>query len=374
MIRVVLLILGMIIISCNNNNKSKVNNHLFPFRGLSKIEKLDFSSKALNIYNSILGNEFSGGILIAKNGEIVFEKYNGFINFKEKEHIKSSTPIHIASISKPITALAILQLVEKKLISLDDTIQKFFPSFPYQNITVLHLLNHRSGLPNYLYFMDTAWRASTKFVTNNDVLQFMIKNQPAAYSNPNTVFHYCNTNYVLLAIIVESVTHQFFPNYIKENIFKPIGMQNSFVININDTSNYVPSYQFNNIPYTLESFDCVYGDKNVYSTVRDLWLLDKALYNNSIISKNTFNIATTAYSNETKGNKNYGLGWRLFLKNNDTVIYHGGWWHGNNSLFTRLIKDTATVITLGNRYNKRIYNSKQMATIFSNKEIGEVEE
>lgn len=113
MIRVVLLILGMIIISCNNNNKSKVNNHLFPFRGLSKIEKLDFSSKALNIYNSILGNEFSGGILIAKNGEIVFEKYNGFINFKEKEHIKSSTPIHIASISKPITALAILQLVEK---------------------------------------------------------------------------------------------------------------------------------------------------------------------------------------------------------------------------------------------------------------------
>ncbi|HNJ59452.1 MAG TPA: serine hydrolase, partial [Chitinophagaceae bacterium] len=175
-------------------------------------------------------------------------------------------------------------------------------------------------------------------------------------------------------IIVESVTHQFFPNYIKENIFKPIGMQNSFVFNINDTSNYVPSYQFNNIPYTLESFDCVYGDKNVYSTVRDLWLLDKALYNNSIISKNTFNIATTAYSNETKGNKNYGLGWRLFLKNNDTVIYHGGWWHGNNSLFTRLIKDTATVITLGNRYNKRIYNSKQMATIFSNKEIGEVEE
>ena len=71
MIRVVLLILGMIIISCNNNNKSKVNNHLFPFRGLSKIEKLDFSSKALNIYNSILGNEFSGGILIAKNGEII---------------------------------------------------------------------------------------------------------------------------------------------------------------------------------------------------------------------------------------------------------------------------------------------------------------
>lgn len=213
--------------------------------------------------------------------------------------------------------------------------------------------------------MDTAWNKNLK-ATNIDVLNFMIEKQPEAYAMPDKVFHYCNTNYVLLALIVEKLTHQAFPDYMQEKIFTPLTMKDTYVFSIKDTSNYTPSYSYNDKPFALEPFDCIYGDKNVYSTVRDLLKLDNALYQHTIISATTTQKAFTGYSKEKKGFKNYGLGFRLFIDNADTVVYHGGWWHGNNALFTRLLKDTATIITLGNKYNRSIYNTKQLATIFSN--------
>ncbi|MCZ2223973.1 MAG: serine hydrolase, partial [Chitinophagales bacterium] len=134
---------------------------------------------------------------------------------------------------------------------------------------------------------------------------------------------------------------------------------------------YTPSYQYNNNPYPLECFDCIYGDKNVYSTVRDLFLWDQALYNNKFIKSTTIAKAFTPYSNERFSYRNYGMGWRLYIDGKDTVVYHGGWWHGNNSLLTRLIQDTATIIALGNKYNRNVYNVRQVASIFSSDKIRE---
>lgn len=337
----------------------------FTFRTLTKNEKALYKGKAATLYHNILNSNFSGGILVAKNGEIIFEQYNGFSHFSTQEKITENTPIHIASVSKPLTALAILKLFEENKLQLTDSIQHFFPNFPYHAVTIMQLLSHRSGLPNYLYFMDTAWNKNLK-ATNIDVLNFMIEKQPEAYAMPDKVFHYCNTNYVLLALIVEKLTHQAFPDYMQEKIFTPLTMKDTYVFSIKDTSNYTPSYSYNDKPFALEPFDCIYGDKNVYSTVRDLLKLDNALYQHTIISTTTTQKAFTGYSKEKKGFKNYGLGFRLFIDNADTVVYHGGWWHGNNALFTRLLKDTATIITLGNKYNRSIYNTKQLATIFSN--------
>ncbi|MCU0321091.1 MAG: beta-lactamase family protein [Chitinophagaceae bacterium] len=364
----IVLILLLVIACTNAKQKNKKNKSSIQFRALSKQEKKELHYKADVFFSTTLKNNFSGGFLVAKNGEIIFEAYNGYSNWITKEPLTATTPLHIASVSKTFTGIAILQLLEQKKLTLADSVQEFFPKFPYSGITVEQLLNHRSGLPNYLYFLDTAWKQKT-LVKNEDVLQYLINHKPAAYAYPNRVFHYCNTNYVLLALIVEHVTQQSFPDYIQSAIFKPLKMNHSFVFNIADTLKYTPSFNFNNQPFYMDKFDAVYGDKNVYSTVQDMFLWDKALYDTNFIRATTLQKAFTPYSNEKPGKKNYGLGFRLYIDNKDTTVYHNGWWHGNNSVFARLIKDTATIITLGNKYNRAIYSSRRLATIFSNSSV-----
>lgn len=261
--------------------------------------------------------------------------------------------------------MAILKLWEEDKLSLDDSIQVFFPAFPYKNITIKNLLTHRSGLSNYVYFMpkDTAWRK--RLATNHDMLQFMIEKKPTPYGYPNRAFNYCNTNYALLALIIEKVSGQSYPSYMSDNIFAPLGMKNTFVFSIADTARYRPSYQYNNRPFPLEPMDCIYGDKNIYSTPRDLLLWDKALFNNRVVSHATYQEAIKPYSFEKPGTHNYGLGWRLIIQPKGKVVYHNGWWHGNNSSFTRLVEDTATVIILGNKFNKGIYAGARLGTVFT---------
>ena len=259
--------------------------------------------------------------------------------------------------------MTVLKLAEEKRLSLDDSIQKFFPGLPYHGVTVKMLLNHRSGLPNYLHFMDSVWDKHQK-ATNEDVLNFMVEHQPKADALPNRVYHYCNTNFLLLALIIEDITEQPFPIYMKDSVFTPMGLKNTFVFSIADTLNYVPTYSVTK-PFPMDHLDCTYGDKNIYSTVRDLFMWDRALYMHSFISKQSEELAYTPYSNERKSMHNYGLGWHLFFHNGDSIIYHNGYWHGSNTVFTRLVQDTATIIVLGNKINRNIYNARQMSIIFN---------
>jgi CubicO group peptidase (beta-lactamase class C family) len=194
----------------------------------------------------------------------------------------------------------------------------------------------------------------------------MITWRPRIDNNPGKSFHYCNTNYVLLAMIVEKITGMAYPQYMKDSVFTPLGMLHSFVFSSKDTSQYVPTY-IGNTSYAMDHLDCTYGDKNVYSTVQDMLLWDKALYEHRFVSAATLDTAFTPNSHERRSMHNYGLGWRLFMNNGDTIVYHNGKWHGTNTAFTRLVQDTATIIVLGNRYNRNIYHSKKLADIFSGK-------
>jgi CubicO group peptidase (beta-lactamase class C family) len=339
------------------------------FRKLSATEKEAYKATVARMYDSILGRRnFNGGVLVAKNGEILFEDYKGYANLDSKDTITQNSAFHIASVSKTFTGVAVLKLWEEKKINLDDSVQTYLAGFPYSGITVRMLLNHRSGLPNYVYFMpaDTAWKRRGRIATNNDVLEFMISRKPGIQAYPNRRFQYCNTNYALLALIVEKVTGQYFPEYMKSTIFTPLAMENTFIFSIKDTANYTPSYNYNNTIFPLENMDCIYGDKNVYSTPRDLLKWDQALYTNNIIKQSTFEEATQPTSNERPSIHNYGLGFRLMLMPNDyKIVYHNGWWHGNNAVFSRLIKDTATIIIVGNKYNREIYKGFKMGLAFS---------
>lgn len=362
--------LTIFLCSCNNNSKNEKDESLFAFKEYRKLSKKEinfYKLRAQKVYDSIFGKySFNGSILVQKNGKIILEKYNGYSNFQTKEFITQETPFHIASISKTFTAAAILRLIGQGKIKLTDSIQHFFPTFPFSQITIHSLLSHRSGLANYAYFMGygTQWNYSKK-ATNQDMLQFIIEQKPSIYNKPNKQFSYCNTNYALLALIIEKTTGISYPQYLQDSVFKPLGMRNSFVFSLKDSSNYIPSYAYNNRPYQLEPIDFIYGDKNIYSTVRDLMIWDHSIYSNNIYSKELYDIATTAYSNESKSVHNYGYGFRLMTNENEKIVYHNGWWHGNNTVFTRLVKDSACIIILGNKYDRAIYSGFKLTNIFS---------
>ena len=109
--------------------------------------------------------------------------------------------------------------------------------------------------------------------------------------------------------------------------------------------------------------DGVDGDKGIYSTVRDMYRWDQSFYNNTLLNKETLAMAYSPYSFEKAGHKNYGLGWRMINKPDNKVIYHNGWWHGNNTVFYRFVEENFTIIMLGNKYNSGIY--KQAPIIYS---------
>lgn len=386
--------LTFLLLACGSHEpasqKQQIVTDTTHFNPISEKEKAYYAAKIEAIYpTALLRTGFNGGILLAKNGEIVFEDYRGMINFKTKEPITANSPFHIASVSKTFTATVILHLMEQGKIQLDDPVEKYLINFPYAHITIKNLLTHRSGLPKYDHFMDGT-RSEPYYVknkrgktikkvritkvpidiaglpNNEELLQYMIRSHPAIESAPNRRYSYCNTNYAMLALIVEKITKISFPDYMKDSVFTPLGMKNSFIFSIKDTGNYVPSYNYNKAPFPLEKLDCIYGDKNVYSTVRDLLLWDKALYEGKFVSNQTLEMAYQPYSNETRGQKNYGLGWHLYINPPEpTVVYHNGWWHGNNAVFKRLLSDSATVIILGNKFNKSIWSAGKMSSVFT---------
>ena len=346
----------------------------FKFDSLNPVQAVVYTNAINDFYDKHLAKTgFNGAILVAKNGHILFERYKGYGNFITRDTINEHTPLHLASISKTFTGMAVLKLWEEGRLSLDDSLQKYFPQLPYYGITIKMLLSHRSGLPNYLYFMDSIWDKH-KEMTNEDVLNALIQYHPQMQIAPGKRFQYCNTNFLLLALIVEKISGKQFPDYMKQNVFEPLGMNDTYIFSIKDTAKYIPTWSVSK-PFTMDPYDCTYGDKNVYSTAHDLFMWDRSLYQHTFLKKSTLDMAFTPMSNEVRSMHNYGLGWRLFIKNGDTVIYHNGKWHGTNTSFIRLVQDTATIIVLGNKENRNIYMAKEMESIFrGNAEMDKLEE
>lgn len=312
----------------------------------------------------LINRNFNGAILVAKGGNIVYEKYVGFTDPKAKiTPITDSSSFHLASTSKPFTGVSILRLVQKGKVHLTDDLTQYFPGFPYPGVTVKDLLSHRSGLPNYLYIMEDKekWPAH-KMVTNNDVLNFLVQYKPDLSYRTGARFSYCNTNYVLLALIIEKVTGTPYPQYLSENIFRPLGMDHTFVYTPTDSGRVIMSFKPSGALWDQDIFDHTYGDKNIYSTPRDMMKWDAALYNNQFIRQTLLDSAYQPLSNETPSTHNYGLGWRLLsLPNGKKVIYHNGKWHGFSPAFARLTDEKAVIIILGNQYNSNIYKAAKLA-------------
>ncbi len=297
-------------------------------------------------------NGFNGTVLYAVDGKIEFAKAYGYADLRKKDSLKLESSFQLASVSKPITSLAVLLLVEQGQVGLEDSLQVYFPDFPYHGITIRHLLTHRSGLPNYMYFCDSIWTNWEVPITNRDVLNIMIKDQPKVYYPPDRRYNYCNTNFALLALLVEQVSEMSFDLYVKSRIFLPLDMQDAQIYNKSITPvNYqaVKGYTGYRREADNTYLNGVVGDKGVYASVLDLFKLDQALQTGKLISHDLLDKAYEPQHKDLWKSDNYGLGWRI----NDSdpgnkVVYHTGWWKGFRSYFIRELGARKTIIVLTN--------------------------
>ncbi|MDQ0476657.1 MULTISPECIES: serine hydrolase [Chryseobacterium] len=340
----------------------------------NKLENKDSITAVLHRYykNVWEKGDLWGGFIVAKGDEILYENYRGFAQDKQQEPINDTVALHVASVSKTLTAMATLKLVEAGKIKLEDPLTKYFPKFPYPKVTVFTLLSQRSGLPKYEHFVDKIKPApaelSKKFLTNQDILNMLIQYQPELARNTDTGFMYCNTNYALLALLIEKVTGKTFPEAMKQMVFRPLKMKNSYIFQEKDTLTAAKSfYQRGPKVYPYDQLDLIYGDKNVYTTPRDLLNFSKALYSKEFLRADLKEKIFEPYSNERPGINNYGLGFRMkIFNNNEKLTYHNGWWHGTNSVFAHLLKSKVTIIAIGNKYSTRVYSALALSGLFEN--------
>jgi CubicO group peptidase (beta-lactamase class C family) len=374
--RYIIISISIALVACNIPSKkeqgpAKKQLELPNPGSVSKLEGERLRNACEAWYLSVLKSKgFNGGIVVAKKGNIIFEAYNGSSRLNGLEPMNDSASLHIASVSKTFTAMATLKLWQDGKLNIDDEFSKYFPSFNYPGVTIRSLLNHRSGLPNYVHFMENMGWDKRKNITNEEVLNFLITRKKSIQNigKPNKGFTYCNTNFALLALLIEKVSGEKYGNFLQETFFAPLQMKHTFVYNNSRDSGKVSmSYDYRGKLIPLNFLDCVYGDKNIYSTPRDLLIWDRALSGGSLFTQKTLEEAYTPYSNEKPGIRNYGLGWRMNnFPSGKKMIYHNGWWHGNNAAFIRLLEDSATIVVLGNKYNRGIYHAKDLANLFGN--------
>ncbi|MAE15287.1 MAG: hypothetical protein CL821_06815 [Crocinitomicaceae bacterium] len=375
---IILVISILFLKSCENSNDvnyktTKNVDHSKTIRKSIELLKTDARQNKIDDYFSrkYKRKQFNGNILFAENGKIISHKSYGYANLKTKEKLTENHSFQLASVSKPFTSVAILQLIENGQINLNDTLQKFFPNFPYEGITIHQLLCHRSGLSQYTHFCDapdSIWPDKSKTINNQDVINIISKINPLINFPPDRRYYYCNTNYLLLASIVKKISGIEFKQYLKENIFSPIDMNNSIVYdrtNFNDLIMPTQGYE-NRTPWEDVYLNGVVGDKGVYSTTMDLLKFDRALEKNLLINDSLKKLAFSKKNKDYNRNKNYGYGFRLKEHNKyGKIVYHTGWWKGYRSYYIKILKKDQTIIILNNVKRGRFLNIDKLIDLIN---------
>nr|WP_315203639.1 serine hydrolase [uncultured Flavobacterium sp.] len=287
-------------------------------------------------------NNFSGTVLVTKNGSVLLKKAYGFADYEWNIKNTVDTKFQLASVTKQFTATAILLLVEKGKLSLNDHLSKFFPDYPKADSVTIHmLLSHSSGLA--MGFKELA--TSTISV---DSAYSEIKKMPYEFS-PGTKTAYSNIGYYLLAKIVEKVSGEKYAVFLRKNIFEKVGMKNTGVSN-NDSivlkkakayCRTEKGYAHN--PYI--NWRVNIGHDGVYSTVEDLALWDNALYGTTILSAEMKKLMFTSYNSENWG---YGFIINPFYNHGHQLIAHDGGFFGTMTSFNRFTDDKIFVTVLSN--------------------------
>ena len=296
--------------------------------------------------------DFHGSVIIAKKGKVLFKNNYGYADFKKKTLIDENSVFQLASVSKQFTAASILILQEKGQLSIDDKVTKFYPEFPYTDVTIRHLLNHTSGLPKYFWLAEHKWNKDYP-PSNQEMMEMISTHHVERFFSPGASFDYSNTGYMVLASIVEKVSGTAFGDFLETNIFEPLDMNNTFVYRFEQDSlveNQLAGYRLYKrrwhakIGGTVN--DKIVGDKNVYSNPEDMLKWVQGLNSGKIVSENTLSQMYTMGETKYKRKVPYGFGFRIKEDESDKIIYHNGKWNGFTTSLMQYPNDELVVITL----------------------------
>ncbi|MCQ2283422.1 MAG: beta-lactamase family protein [Bacteroidales bacterium] len=379
----------------------------FYFRELVRIlDDPDHSYRIdeLEQFAEMMSKRLNGTMLIAKHDTILVEHGYGLLHlFKSAEgygprtaaeltalqkhpgnQMSPTALFDLASVSKQFTAAAILKLCSEGKMHLSDNLSQYLPELPYKKVTIKQLLTHTAGIPEYFDFSYNCYDTSM-FVDNTQLMSILAKKQLAPIFKPGTKFEYVNTNYAILATIVEIVSGQSFETYVHENLWRPAGMEHTLFFTelvgidgiheelldtVKKGQHSVPIFPNEGITEcaitrghwksgirtNYDRLNGVLGDKGVYSNVEDLCRWANAYFMEyKIIPKEWIEKAIqceNVLSNGKTPEKLYGYGVRIERSPaHGTLIYHGGLWNGYQNLFLYRPKDGLQIIFLSNYYN-----------------------
>lgn len=320
---------------------------------------------------------YDGNIALAESGHKIYSFSGGYADYVTQQKNTAASRFNLASISKIFTSTAILQLKDKRKLKLEDKVVKYLLSFPFPGISLRHLLTHTSGLPNLELYEDVVRQYPDSVITNTAVLPLLRQWKKGLYFTPGDQYRYCNTNYTLLALIVEKITGMTFPDYLQKYIFIPAGMKDTYVAvgNTSDESQvkqqikptfydttYLRADQLKRYRYSEYNNSASTGPSNVITTTDDMLKFDAAYFSGRILSLATVEEAITPVKLNSgkeytehmdtmlgEGFGQYGLGWEIFQQ----PIYgkgvgHGGFKFGLATFYYRNLARKQTIIAYTN--------------------------
>lgn len=349
------------------------------------------AARKLNDYFASLeaDKNINGNVFIADDNRIVYKKSFGMADFESGESNDEKTIFQFDSISKTMTAVAVLQLRDRNKLSLDDKLVKYFPDFPFAEVTIRQMLSHTSGLPNVDIFRETVTKNPDRVITDQDIVPEMRRGKFPLLFQPGERWSYSNSNFSLLALLVEKLTGEKFENYLQKNIFAPAGMKTAFVkTTLINTAHRADEAYYYDYPYlfsagrvritdtfSLLRFKIEYynlygmnGAGSIKGTSDDLYKFDQALYNGTLLKTATVEeMLTPVKLNNGKPavadfggvlKTSFGLGW--FILNDASkgkIVGHTGGRYGSQTMFLRNLDKRQTVIYFDNAESEGVYRN-----------------
>jgi CubicO group peptidase (beta-lactamase class C family) len=297
------------------------------------------------VNNLVRQNRFSGAVLLARDGKVVLSKGYGMANLEDAAPNTPQTKFRLGSITKQFTAVAILMLQERGKLNVQDSVCKYVENCPqaWQPVTIHHLLTHTSGIPNMTSFPEFP---RLKVFPTTPVQTIATFRDKALEFTPGEKFNYSNSGYLLLGYILERAAGKSYADFLRENIFQPLGMKNTdYDLNSAIVKNRAAGYSRGpggiiNAPYIDMTIPGAAG--GLYSTVEDMYLWDRALYTEKLISKKSLEMMMTPFKD------GYGYGVGIAEQYGLKAVVHGGGIEGFSTYLSRFTDENGTVIVLGN--------------------------
>ena len=338
LIIVVFIISVIAVQGCNDNTES-----VEPAIG-SEIDQLISNNPDANIDPGLT-------ILIQYEGKTVLRKAYGLANVETGSIFLPETPCHIGSVTKQFTAMAVMMCIEKEWIDEQQLLSEYFPEYPdlWDYVTIHHLLTHQSGIPDYLNDLHYSFDG----MTNDDALEYVIGNGQMNFE-PGVMFSYSNTGYIILAKLVEKVSEKGFAEFCKEEIFSPLGMENTYFVDEKnrESENRAIGHTLDGEPY--DYFVLTYGDAGIISTIDDMLVWDKSLNSNLLVNHETISKMMSSYADMHNG-AYYGYGFIIDNFNGYDLPSHSGGLAGIFAYTGRIKEKDFYIGLFGNSPNYKLF-------------------